>query len=155
MQGAGLTEARHRAALGVVAGVCLALTACAAASTGDTPGQQQQVAIPPATLKFCRQIAVAMKSLDGQSVTSDMSSSQAHALVNHVMDRGIASFTRLAGEAPKHMKATVLGVIADFHAYEQTADKQSVEQIVSTVSRATPTQKASYDKLLTYTSDNC
>jgi hypothetical protein len=155
MRGSGLAEGRRKATLGVVGGVCLALTACAAASTGDTPGQQQPAAIPPATMKFCRQIAIAMKSLDGQSVTSEMSPSQAHALVNHAMDRGIAGFTRLAGEAPTHMKATVLGVVADFRAYEQAADKQSVEQIVSTVSRATPTQQASYDKLLTYASDNC
>jgi predicted Zn-dependent protease with MMP-like domain len=155
MHGSGLAEGWHKATLGVVAGSCLALTACAAASTGDTPGQVQQAAIPPATLRFCRQIETAMKSLDSQSVTQDMSLKQAHALVDQVMGRGATSFTRLAGEAPTRMKATILDVVADFRAYQKFADKQSVEQIVATVSRETPTQQAVYKKLLTYASDTC
>lgn len=155
MYDSGLAEGWHKVALGVVAGSCLALTACAAASTGDTPGQPQQAAIPPATMKFCRQIATAMKSLDSQSVTQDMSVKQAHALVDQVMGRGVTSFTRLAGEAPASMKATALSVVADFRAYQKAADKESVEQIVATMSRATPTQQAAYEKLLTYTSDTC
>jgi hypothetical protein len=155
MHGSGPAQGWHKAALGVVAGSCLAVTACAAASTGDTPGQPQQAAIPAATQTFCRQIAAAMKSLDGQSVTPQMSASQAHAIVDHVMDSGITGFTQLAGEAPTSMKATVLDVVADFRAYQKSADKESVAEIVDTVARATPTQQAAYDKLLTYTSDNC
>jgi predicted Zn-dependent protease with MMP-like domain len=155
MYGSGLAEGWHKAAVGVVAGSCLALTSCAAASTGDTPGQVQRAAIPPATLRFCRQIETAMKSLDSQSVTQNMSLKQAHALVDQVMGRGATNFTRLAGEAPARIKATILSVVADFRAYQKAADKQSVEQIVATVSRETPTQQAAYVKLLTYTSDTC
>jgi hypothetical protein len=155
MYGSGPAGGWHKAALGVVAGSCLALTACAAASSGDTPGQPQQAVIPPATMKFCRHIATAMKSLDSQSVAQGMSVKQAHALVDVVMDRGITSFTALAQQAPTSMKPTVLGVVADFRAYQMVADKESVDQIVATVSQATPTRQAFYEKLLTYTSDNC
>lgn len=155
MYGSGLAQGWQKATLGVVTGSCLALTACAAASSGDTPGQPQQAVIPPATMKFCRHIATAMNSLDSQSITQDMSVQQAHALVDQVMERSITSFITLAGQAPTRMKATILDVVADFRAYQKAADKESVEQILDTMSAATPTRQASYEKLLTYTSDNC
>jgi predicted Zn-dependent protease with MMP-like domain len=155
MYGSGLAQGWQKATLGVVAGSCLALTACAAASSGDTPGQPQQAVIPAATMKFCRHIATAMNSLDSQSVTQDMSVQQAHALVDQVMERSITSFTTLAGQAPSRMRATILDVVADFRAYQKVADKESVDQILATMSTATPTRQASYEKLLTYTSDNC
>lgn len=155
MKGSGLIGGRRRAALAVVSGSCLALTACTAASTAGTPGQQQ-AAIRPATVKFCRQIATAMKSLDSPSVTQGMSLKQARRLVDQLMTRGIASFTTLAAEAPPNMRATVLGVVSDFQAYQKTTDKaSSVRQILAMVSRGTPAQQPAYEKLLRFTSDNC
>ena len=156
MKGSGLTGGRRRAALAVASGSCLALTACAAAATGDTPGQVRRASIPPATLKFCKQVATAMTALDSSSVTQYMSLTQAHKLVDQLMQRGVASFTTLAGKAPMHMKPTVLGVVADFRAYQKTTDKaSSVQQILAIVSKGTPGQEPAYGRLLTYTSDNC
>ena len=43
----GLTGGRRKAVLAVVSGTCMALSACAAATTGDTPGEPQRAAIPP------------------------------------------------------------------------------------------------------------
>ena len=155
MKGSGLTGGRRRAALAVVSGSCLALTACAAASSGDTPGQQQ-AAIPIATLKFCKQIATAMKSLDTASVTQEMTIQQAHGLIDQLMQRGIASFSTLEMQAPQNMRATVAGVITNFKAYQKSADKTtSVQQILATVSKGAPAQQPSYEKLLTFTSQNC
>jgi hypothetical protein len=155
MKGSGLTGGRRRAALAVVSGSCLALTACAAASSGDTPGQQQ-AAIPAATLKFCKQIATAMKSLDTPSVTQEMTLQRAHGLIDQLMLRGIASFTTLEMQAPQNMRGTVAGVITDFKAYRKSADKTtSVQQILATVSKGTPAQQPSYEKLLSFTSQNC
>lgn len=152
----GTAGGRRKAALAVVSGSCLALTACAAASSGDTPGQQQQAAIPAPTLKFCKQIATAMKSLDTASVTQEMSLQQAHSLINQLMQRGITSFATLESQAPMNMRTTVAGVITDFKAYQKNADKAtSVQQILSTVSKGTPAQEPSYEKLLTFTSQNC
>jgi hypothetical protein len=151
----GSAGGRRKAALAVVSGGCLALTACAAASSGDTPGQQQQAAIPAATLKFCKQIATAMKSLDTASVTQEMTLQQAHGLVDQLMQRGITSFGTLESQAPANMRMTVAGVITDFKAYQKNADKAtSVQQILSTVSKG-PAQEPSYEKLLTFTSQNC
>ncbi len=151
----GSAGGRRKAALAVVSGSCLALTACAAASSGDTPGQQQ-AAIPAATLKFCKQIATAMKSLDTASVTQEMTLQQAHSLIDQLMQRGITSFATLQSQAPMNMRTTVAGVITDFKAYQKNADKAtSVQQILSTVSKGSPAQEPSYEKLLTFTSQSC
>lgn len=156
MNGSGLSVGRRKAVLAIVSGTCLALSACAAASTGDTPGEPQRAAIPPATLKFCQQIATAMRSLDSQSITGDMTIKQAHRVVDQLMSRGIASFTTLAGEAPANMRATVLGVVSDFRNYQKNTDKMSsVHQILIQVSHGSPSQQPSYEKLLTFTSSSC
>jgi hypothetical protein len=156
MTGWRLAGGRRKAVLAAVSGTCLALSACAAASTGDTPGEPQRAAIPPATLKFCQHIATAMKSLDGQSITDQMTIKQAHKLVDQLMTRGIASFTTLAGQAPANMRGTVQGVVTDFQAYQRSAgNTKTVHAILEMVSRGTPSQEPSYEKLLTYTSNNC
>jgi hypothetical protein len=156
MKGSGLSGGRRKGVLAVVSGTCLALSACAAASTGDTPGEPQRAAIPPATLKFCQHIATAMRSLDSKSITQDMTLKQAHVLVDQLMANGIASFTTLAGQAPADMKATVEGVVADFKAYQKNADKTtSVHQILSMVSHGSPSQQPAYERLLTFTSNSC
>jgi len=156
MKGSGLTGGRRKAAIAVVSGSCMALTACAAAALGDAPGQAQRSAIPPATLKFCHQIAAAMGALDSQNVTQDMTLKQAHKVVDQLMNRGIVSFTTLAGEAPADMRVTVLGIVGDFRTYQKSADKAtSVHQILERVSRGSPSQQPAYAKLLTFTSNNC
>jgi hypothetical protein len=152
----GLTGGRRKAVLAVVSGTCMALSACAAASTGDTPGEPQRAAIPPATLKFCERIATAMKSLDGPSITPDMTVQQAHKLVDQLMTSGITAFTTLAGQAPADMRSTVQGVVSDFHAYQRTADKtKTLHGMLQMVAQGTPSQQPSYAKLLTFTSNSC
>jgi hypothetical protein len=152
----GLTGGRRKAVLAVVSGACMALSACAAASTGDTPGEPQRAAIPPATLKFCEHIATAMKSLDGKSITPDMTLKQAHTLVDQLMTSGAAAFTTLAGQAPADMRSTVRGVVSDFQAYQRSVDKtKTVHAILQMVAQGTPSQQPSYAKLLTFTSNNC
>jgi len=156
MNGSGLRGGRRKAVLAVVSGACLALSACEAASTGDTPGQPQQRVIPPATMRFCQHIATAMRSLDSQSVTQDMTLRHARTVVDQLMNRGIASFTTLAGQAPANMRATVQGVVRDFRGYQKNIDKMtSVHQILVEVGHGSPSQQPSYEKLLTFTSNSC
>jgi hypothetical protein len=156
MKGWKLARGRRNAALAIASGTCMALSACAAASTGDTPGEQQRAAIPPATMKFCQHIATAMRALDGLSPTQDMTLKQAHSVVDQMMERGVASFTTLAGQAPANMRATVRGVVSDFQTYQRTADQtKSVKAMLEMASQGGPGQQPSYTKLLTFTSSNC
>jgi hypothetical protein len=156
MKGSRLSGGRRTAMLAVVSGTCLALSACAAASTGDVPGEPQRAAIPPETLKFCQHIATAMRSLDSKSITRDMTLKQAHKLVDQLMANGITAFTTLAGQAPVNMKSTVQGVVSDFRTYQKSADKTtSVHQILAMVSHGSPSEQPAYQNLLTFTSNNC
>lgn len=156
MKGWILAGGQRKAALAVLSGTCMALSACAAASTGDTPGEPQRAAIPPATMRFCQHIATAMRALDGLSPTQDMALKQAHNLVDQMMERGVASFTTLAGQAPANMRPTVQGVVSDFQSYQHSADQtKSVKAILEMASQGGPGQQPSYKKLLTFTSNSC
>jgi len=156
MKGWKLAGGQRKAALAVLSGTCMALSACAAASTGDIPGEQQRASIPPATMKFCEHIATAMQALDGLSPTPNMTLKQAHKLVDQLMERGVVSFTTLASQAPANMRPTIQGVISDFETYQRSADKtKSVKAILAMASQGGPGQQPSYAKLLTFTSNSC
>jgi hypothetical protein len=151
-----LTCGRDHAVLAAIAAGCLALSACGAASNGDTPGEPQQPPISAAMRKFCTEIAAAMKPLNSTGIMPGMSLRQAHMMIDSLMAQGIAGFTTLAREAPSSERATIEHIVTDFRAYEQASDREtSVQQMVSSIAGTGPAQQPAYQQLLSYTSDNC
>ena len=148
---------RHPAGAAIVAGACLALAACSGASDGDVPYVQghEQTSLSAATQALCQHIATAMQSLDGGNITPNMTLTQARTQVDDFMNRGIASFTTLASQAPK-LRPTIVRIVAYYRTFERsTGQATSVKQILASISIGSPAQQPAYQQLVAYTSDTC
>jgi hypothetical protein len=152
-----LARRRHPAGLTFLGAACLALAACSGASVGDVPYFEptQPASLTPAAQKLCHEIGTAMQAVDGGNITATMTLAQARTQVDDLMQRGIASFTTLAGQAPK-LRPTILQIVAYFRSFERsTARATSVQQILASIPRGSPAEQPAYQQLVSYISDNC
>jgi len=158
MKRAGLARGWRMTGLVAGGGACLALAACSGASYGDAPYYQphQQSSLSAAGRQFCQQISATLQALDGGNVTSNMTLAQARGQVDNLMQRGIASFSTLAGEAPRSMRPAILKIVADFRTAERSVDQaSSVRQILASVASDSPAQQPSYQQLVSYDAGSC
>ncbi len=154
-----LITRNRRAMLGVMAGTCLALSACGA-SSGLTPGEATPPSspIPASTKQLCDKISGAMNSMAGQNPSGKMTLTQARHVLDGLLNNGISNFGALEREpaAPASLTKAFAQIVSDLQKYkEQTAKATSVKQLLDSTVKANPVDKQAYQMVLGYTATSC
>jgi hypothetical protein len=144
-----------RALAGLACAACLALTACQSVSDGAVP-QPAQSPVRYGMQKFCLEVAAAMRAQDHGNVGGDMPLAVARTAIARQAGSVAAGLSALVGHAPRALRPTIRGVVAEYRAYLRAADQaRSVAQILAAAPQISPPRQPDYLRLLAFTSRQC
>jgi hypothetical protein len=152
----GRGAGRPRAAvLAVACAGCLTMAGCESVSDGAVP-RPAQSPVRYGMQKFCLEVGSAMRAQDHGNVSQDMPLTTARVAIARQTGSVAVGLSALVSHAPRALRPTILGVIAEYRAYQQAADQAtSVAQILAAAPRISPPRQADYLRLLAFTSREC